>query len=336
MHQPSTTTYSADHLLSLCCAILEKRGTPTHIARSVANNLIEANLCGVDTHGIWRLPSYVDAIAVGDIIAVKEPSIAIDTPTRLLINGGFGFGQYALDWGLDIAMERCEKIGMCAVNFHGMNHLGRLGGYVTRGAKAGCCTLLMCGSGSGSVAPFGGKTGRLSTNPIAAGIPTGTPDPFVLDFSTSATSEGALHLAVASGEKLCDGTILDSAGNPSNNPADYIDRGSLLPFGGHKGYALSLLTCLLGGLSGKSGPEDCDYGGIFLLLIKTDSLATGEDIYQGMQHFFTWVKSAAPLSGEDHVRIPGEGAAAVRRQRLRDGIPLQADLNERLVKLAKA
>src|SRR5262249_25736276 len=155
----------------------------------------------------------------------------------------------------------------------------------------------------GGILPHGGLQGRLGTNPIAVGAPTGDETPFVLDFATSTIADGKIRVARSRGADLPPGCIVDRHGNPSVKTADYDDGGFLLPFGGHKGYALSLLVCLLGGLAGTFDWERGSMGGAFMQVIAVNALTELPEYQRGVRAFLDGMKATPPASGFAEVLV---------------------------------
>ena len=242
----------------------------------MAHILVNANLAGHDSHGVQFLPMYLDRIEAGGIIPDVEPVIAKETATTLLVDGKGGFGHYTIRQALYWAIDKAKERDVCCVNFTGLTHMGRLGEFAELAVAADCMVILTSGGGSknsGNVTPFGGAQPALSTNPIAVGVPTGDDKPFILDFATSIVAGAKVRVAHNKGVDVPEGWIVDKHGNPTTNPADFEDGGYLLPFGGHKGYALALLVCLLGGLAGNFDAARASMGGAFLQVINIDSFS---------------------------------------------------------------
>ena len=235
------------------------------------------------------------------------------------------------------AIRKARQSAVCAVSFVNIGHIGRLGHYAEQAARAGCIGLITYGTGSseaGSTVPFGGKAGRLGTNPLAAGIPTGEDAPFVLDIATSVVAEGKLQVARSKGQDLPEGYIIDQAGRPSSRTADFYDGGHLLPFGGHKGYGLSLLICLLGGLCGTFDAETRGLGGTFMQVIDIAAFTPLEHYQSNARAFLDLMKATPPAAGFDRVMVPGDFEQERRTQRLADGIELPAAIREQLQECA--
>ena len=158
----------------------------------------------------------------------------------------------------------------------------------------------------GPTVPYGGSQGTFSTNPIAIGVPTGDDTPFIVDYATSVIAEGKIQVARSKGVELPEGCILDKNGAPSVKPADFYDGGALLAFGKHKGYALAMFTCLLGGLAGTFDTETGRMGGIFMQTIDVNAFTPVADYQKGVRAFLDVIKASPPASGFDEVLAPGD------------------------------
>ena len=150
------------------------------------------------------------------------------------------------------------------------------------------------GRGAGPTVPYGGSQGAFGTNPIALGVPTGDDSPFIVDYATSVIAEGKIQVARSKGIDLPEGCILDKNGMLSVKPADFYDGGALLAFGKHKGYALAMLTCLLGGLAGTYDVESGRMNGIFMQVIDVNAFTPVEEYQKGVRAFLDGIKSTPP------------------------------------------
>jgi LDH2 family malate/lactate/ureidoglycolate dehydrogenase len=315
----------APALRSLTRRLLVAAGTPEHVAAVVADVLVEANLTGHDSHGVLRIPTYLEQIGSGRIEPAAEPRILAETDSVVRVDGQNGFGHYTAHTGMDLALRKAREANVCAVSFTNIGHIGRLGHYAEQAARAGCIGLITYGTGSreaGATVPFGGKAGRLGTNPLAAGIPTGDDVPFVLDFATSVVAEGKLQVARSKHQDLPDGYVIDRDGRPSNKTEDFYDGGYLLPFGGHKGYGLSLLICLLGGLCGTFDAEKSGLGGTFMQVINIAAFTPLEQYQSHARAFLDLMKATPPAAGFERVMVPGDFEQARRARCQADGIEL--------------
>ncbi|MEM7033341.1 MAG: Ldh family oxidoreductase [Chloroflexota bacterium] len=331
-----THRFPVDQLQNTVQDIFIAVETPSHIAKIVAKILIGANLAGHDSHGVLRVPAYLNQIEAGKLNPKAEPEIRVKTGTTLLVDGHFGFGHYMAHQGMNWAIEKAKQSNISCVSFTNSTHIGRLGEYAEMAANAGCITLITYGMGgaSGSVVPFGGAKGALGTNPLAVGIPTGTDAPFILDFATSVVAEGKLQVARSKNASVPEGYIVDSEGNTSTNPLDFYNGGYLLPIGGHKGYGLSLMTALLGGLGGNFKPEGGFARGEMMQVINVEAFMPLETYQQGAAAFLNQIKQTPPSTGFEQVLVPGDPEHNLRQQRLTQGIDLPDTIKQQLQEVA--
>ena len=324
---------TADQLLNQSRQIFEGAGTPAHIATVVAQILVGANLTGHDSHGVLRIPAYLKQIEAGSLNPAAEPEVLNETANTLQIDGGRGFGHYTAYRATKLAIDKAKAGSMCGVSLRNTTHIGRLGEYVEMTAQAGCIGLFTYGLGDverGRVVPFGGARGALSTNPIAIGLPTGDEAPFVLDMATSVVAEGKLQVARSKGTDVPEGFIVDQEGKPTTKTADFYDGGYLLPFGGHKGYALSLFICLMGGLNGNFDLSAGRVGGEFLQVINVEAFTPLTGYQQHVRGFLDAVKAIPPAPGFAEVLVPGDFEHRTRTQRQIDGIDLPETIYQQL------
>ncbi len=331
MNAPHHVDPTALRALTRC--LLAAAGTPQHVVEVVADVLVEANLTGHDSHGVLRVPTYLDQIVSGRIRPAGEPRVLSETATVIRLDGQNAFGHYTASKGMALALEKAKQSDVCAVSFTNIGHIGRLGHYAEQAARAGCIGLITYGTGRrdpGSTVPFGGKDGRLGTNPMAAGIPTGDDAPFVLDIATSVVAEGKLQVARSKSQELPQGYIIDKHGHPSKDTADFYDGGHLLPFGGHKGYGLSLLTCLLGGLCGTFDSETSGLGGTFMQVLNIEAFMKLDQYQTHARAFLDLMKATPPLPGFDRVMVPGDFEHEHRTRCLAEGIELPDTIYQQL------
>ena len=308
-------------------AIFQAVGAPADIAAYVATSLVDNNLMGHDSHGVIRVAKYVEWIQVGTIVPGARPEIVKETPTTAVVSGKWAFGQLAAHYGAQVAIHKAKESNIAAVGLVQQNHIGRLGEFTSLMAHAGMVGILTTGGWRppiAGVAPFGGAGRALGTNPYSFAVPTGKHDVVLVDFATSVVAEGKLQVARAKGTPLPQGVVLDKNGNPSTNAADFYDGGVMLPFGGHKGYALSLLADLLGGLlSGGDlfGTAD-NKTGTFMLCVNVEAFRSLGDFGDVVDQRLDEIKAVPPAPGFAEVLIPGEPEQRTHAQRSAEGIAL--------------
>ncbi|MGW0502953.1 Ldh family oxidoreductase [Micromonospora sp. NPDC003241] len=303
---------AVEDLRRLVLALLGQAGTPDDVAEVVAGSLIGADLAGHGSHGVLKLPSYLRDIAQGRLKPTARPFVVDDAPATAVVDGAGGFGHLAARYAVDLVVEKAAHSGLAAVVMSHAHHTGRLGGWSERIADAGLIGLLAGGEGQGpwKVAPYGGTDGALATNPVTWAIPraAGRP-PVVLDFATSMVSIGKLQIARAAGaQTVPPGWLLDAQGAPSVRLEDFFTGGHLLPFGGHKGFALAVIAELLAvGLSDGdrfAGAERSSC--LFVLAVDPARFGPSQRLHDFVEATVRRLKAvpADPDSGE--VLVPGE------------------------------
>ncbi len=266
------------------------RGATEAIAADVAEHLILAERSGHASHGLSILPSYIKAIEAGTLSPAASPTRIHEDQMLLAFEGHRGYGQHAAKVAVKAAIEKASRAGSCFLTLRDSYHLGRAGHYGEMAAKAGLIYLSFVNivGRPPTVAPYGGADARLSTNPIcfAAPIADGR-SPFLLDYATSGIAANKVRLMAANDEPVPPGLLIDGRGAPTRDAsALFADPpGALLPFGGHKGYALGFLAELLAGVlsgGGTIAPRNVRDGGLRnnLFAILFDPTAFGDRGWQ--------------------------------------------------------
>jgi LDH2 family malate/lactate/ureidoglycolate dehydrogenase len=328
----------ADELLGLSQSILEAVGTPSDLASTVAQSLVDANLAGHDSHGVLRLPSYVEGVRDGRVMPAARAQRLPQDGACARIDGAWGWGQPAAHLATDTAAQLADTHGVGVVAIGRCNHIGRLGEYVEKLTRAGKLGMAMCNTNV-TVAPYGGFTRLLGTNPIAWGAPRaeGKP-PLVMDFATATIAEGKLRVARAIGGQAPPGAVVDREGRPTQDPAAFYDGGALTAFGGHKGFGLSVMVELMGGILSGSGasslPEYDNGNGTVLLALEVERFLPAGAFRAQAEAFSEQLHRAPPAPGFDAILLPGEPEARSRAERAAKGIPLPAATAEAIADLA--
>lgn len=326
-------TIAAPAMQTLAQHIFTAAGTPPDLATIVADHLISASLAGHDSHGVLRIPAYVDSIRSGQVAATARPTVLQERPTSALISGNWGFGHVTATFATDLAIRKAKEQGVAVVGIVACNHIGRVGEYPTRAAAQGLASFVTVGGLNGDqVTPFGGREARLVTNPVSFGFPTGSRPPFLVDFATSAVAGGKIMLARAKGEALPEGLLLDRDGQPTTDPDWYFQGGAILPVGGHKGYGLSMVVGLFGALlthakahSGghrETGRYTISEAGTFILTVDAALFGPLDELIRDVDAALGQIKDTPPAPGADEVLIPGEPEHRSRERRLAEGIPV--------------
>lgn len=338
--------FQAETLLNFARSLFTAAGVPADEAQTVGHSLVDANLCGHDSHGVIRVMQYIGFLRDKKLFTGVPLKKLHETPAILSADAQWGLGQVQAYRLLDLLRPKAKELGIAAGTMRRSGHIGRLGEYAEWAAKDGLALLATVNShGSGQrVAPPGGTEGRLSTNPLCLGAPTPA-DPLVLDIGTSAVAEGKVRLAFQKGEKVPEGWLLDHHGLPATDPGVlYGDpRGSLLPFGGaqaYKGFGLSLLLDVLaGGLSGgqctrKDAPLAAVGNSVVFVLFDIDHFGGREHFCQESGALAAWVRSSPTAEGVSAIILPGDPERLTRQKRLVEGIPIADGVWTQLAKLA--
>ena len=273
-----------DKEIALVKEILKKLGASEEDSEFVAEATIDADLKGFTSHGLGRFPQYLISIEAGTINLKDDIVIEKETPAIALINGNSGFGQAVSYKAMQLAIKKAKEVGIGCVGVHNTNHFGVTGFYSDLALRENCIGLVLANTDP-AIAPLGGSQALIGTNPIALGIPS-------------------------KGLDLPDGWALDKDGNPTNDPEAALE-GSILPFGGFKGYALSLLIEILTGplvqagyglgVSGTASPtNDCTKGDLYVVIDPSKFGDFGEFV-ANTEDFVSQVRA----TGET-VAIPGD------------------------------
>lgn len=321
-------TLTKEKLYAVMAAIVRASGAPDDLAQQVADVLVANSLAGHDSHGILRIPEYMQSVRKGEIVATARPQILKETATSALIGGNWAFGQVTAIYAADIATAKAKAAGVAVVSVVQAGHTGRLAAFTERAARQNVAIFMAIGTvGNPMTAPHGGATALLGTNPIAFSIPNAAGTPVTLDFSTAAIAAGKIKVAKAQHTQLPPNSILDRDGRPTTDPQAFFDGGFLLPFGEHKGYALAVIAELLSGaLAGADAyPGVATRSGIFMVAFDAAVFRPLAEFERALAGTLSRIKAVPPRPGFEEVLIPGEPEERKRVQRERDGVPIAED-----------
>lgn len=237
---------SIDNERELIEKILKAYDVKENEANIVADVITDGDLKGFSTHGIGRFPQYIKSIQAGTIKLEGDYEIEKETPSSAMINGNHKFGHYITVKAMDLAVKKASENGVCVVGIHNSNHYG-IAGYYADLASVQDMIGIVISNTEPAMAPFGGKKALLGTNPITISIPSDDIHNYIcVDMATSITARGKLLESKRKGEPIPEGLALDKDGKPTTDPEAGLE-GSILPFGGFKGYALAFMFELLAG-----------------------------------------------------------------------------------------
>src|SRR5258705_5339269 len=241
------TFVPAPKLLAFCSACFQKLGLSAANARLTANNLVFANLRGVDSHGVIRTKIYADRLRVGGFKARARPRVISEHESAALIDGRHGVGQVTANAAMKLAIRKARNTGAGIVAVKNSNHFGASAFFAMQALEHGMIGFAATNAGP-TMAPTGGREGRLGNNAMALAVPAGKCPPIVLDMATGAAAWGKIFVAQQEKKKIPSTWALDKHGVPTDDPNAAADQGLIQPFGGYKGYGLSLLIDILTGV----------------------------------------------------------------------------------------
>jgi uncharacterized oxidoreductase len=332
------TRIGAAELTTIAERILTTAGAPGPTARVVAESLVASDLVGHESHGVRRLVPYLRAVREGAIDPTARPAVTEPRGAVSTVDGQWGFGQLAARAAVAEARRLAAASGVSTVAVRNCNHVGRLGEYVETLADDGAIGLAFCNVDA-IVAPYGGRERRLGTNPIAWAAPRAAGQPaVVVDFATAAIAEGKVALAAAEGGQVPAGLLIDAQGRASTDPADFYDGGALLPFGQHKGYGLSVMIEIVGGLLSGGGvsslPGYDNTNGTVIVAIDIEAFVPLARFREQTEQFCARLQATAPAADQPSaVLVPGQIEARTRAERLGTGVPLSPSTWQSLTEL---
>jgi hydroxycarboxylate dehydrogenase B len=322
----------AEITLRLGVALFRAAGATESASRATVGSLVTSSLMGHDSHGVIRIPEYLGFIADRSIVVDAPITVQRRSRTTAVVDCHRGFGALGAERAVRLGIEIARQHGTACVITLRCNHVGRVGAWVQLAADESMIALATCSSPvhGHDVLPWGGREGRLGTNPIAYAVPTGNL-PIVADFATSVAPEGKIRVYRNDGKAVPDGWIVDADGNPTNDPNAFYGtpRGGILPLGGaagHKGFALGLLVEILGSaLAGLGSQDPTVFGnGVCFIVVDPSVFCPLEEFRQLMDQTVAYIKSSRPAPGIQEVLLPGEVEFRTLTRRQEEGIPVDA------------
>ncbi|KAK8105719.1 malate/L-lactate dehydrogenase [Apiospora kogelbergensis] len=311
--------------------VLRGNGTPADHARTVAECLVAADLRGVDTHGVNRLPSYMARVRAGVLDAAAAPTLTQATPAAAQVDGRNTFGAVAGLAAVRAAVDMARVYGIGMVSVTHSNHFGMSAWLVQKALDEGMMSLVFTNS-SPALPAWGARNKLLGVSPIACGAPGADDEsPFILDMAPSVAARGKVYKAKRRGEKIPLDWALDAEGRPTDDPAAALE-GVMLPMGGPKGSALSIMMDVFSGVFSGSAfaghvtnpydPSKPADAGHFLVAIKPDLFMSLADFRERMKYLYDRVvKESEPAAGVERIFFPGEIEQRTERERRSSGIP---------------
>lgn len=240
----SSVSLGFSALVALLQQVFERHGTSPEVAAILASNCASAERDGAHSHGIFRIPGYISTLASGWVNGRAVPQVTDVASGFVRVDAGNGFAQPALEAARPLLVEKARSAGIALLAIHNSHHFAALWPDVEPFAEQGLVALSVVNSMT-CVVPHGADRPLFGTNPIAFAAPRADGLPIVFDLATSAIAHGDVQIAARKGERLPPGMGVDGLGQPTQDPKAILEGGALLPFGGHKGSALSMMVELL-------------------------------------------------------------------------------------------
>jgi LDH2 family malate/lactate/ureidoglycolate dehydrogenase len=334
-YKPATLRVNSQVACDFVESVLVGNGVLQKNATIIARCLVAADLRGVDTHGMHRIPSYMERIRQGVLDPKAEPELKQITPVVAHVDGHNGFGFLAAHAGMAAAIESARVYGIGMTSVSHSNHFG-MSAWVVQQALAADMMSLVFTNSSPALPAWGGRSKLMGVSPIACGAP-GKEKPFILDMAPSVAARGKIYKAKRRGETIPTDWALDKEGKMTDDPTEALE-GVMLPMGGPKGSALAIMMDVFSGvLSGSafaghvtnpydpSKPADV---GHFLVAIKPDLFMSLDDFRDRLEYLYQRVVGSDKAVGVDRIYFPGELEQLAQQERERNGIPIvQAELD---------
>ena len=334
---PDGQTIAHDTLSGRVAGIFARLGLPAPDAARVAERLIEADMRGVSTHGISRIPIYAKRLRQG--LVNPRPTFRFDTPTPVIarLDGDNAMGFVVGTRAMEGAIERARTYGIGLVAANHSNHFGMATAYLLQAVAAGMAAMVLTNA-SRTMPIWGGKVPFLGTSPLGLAAPGGTEPPLLLDMATSVAARGKIRRAIQRGESIPEGWALDEHGRPTTD-AEAAYRGVVLPLGGPKGSGLSLMMEALAGVmagaafGGQVRDQYADFSapqnvGHCFLAFRPDLFLPPGQYRADMDDLVRRAKASPMADGFDEILMPGERESRQVAAQRRDGVAIaQADLD---------
>ena len=340
-----------DEITNWLDALFTAAGCPKEEAKLIASHLVDADASGHPSHGIVRVPRYMEYIKEGTVRPVCAIKTLMSSGSLRLIDGQYSFGQVLGHHVVAQAKEMVASQSLALIGLRNAGHLGRIGGWAELLADAKLTSLhFVTVAGSRIVAPFGGREARISTAPIAIGVPSADGQHFILDFATSRVAEGKILVSQKTGTKLPFDAMVDSKGEDSDQPVTIYGEsatsnvpnprageGAIQTFGQHNGSGLGLACELLAGAltgAGTNAHERPFCNGMLSLLFKAEDFDTENTMQQEVADFIASIRTCPPRQDGNDVLIPGDPERAKRAEVAKNGVNLSQTICDQLKQIS--
>jgi len=333
------TLASAQDLQEFTRSAFTKVGVKAAHAEIVAHHLVQANLRGVDSHGVARIPYYIRGIRLEEVNTNPKIRTVVDRKATALVDGDFALGQVVGKYATELAIKKAAEFGIGVVGVRRTSHVGMLAYYGMMIADRKMIGQVFTNSPP-FMAAWGGKKPILGTNPICITFPRNGRGSIVLDMATSESAAFKIMSAVSRGESIPEGWALDKNGNPTRNPSEALD-GALLPFGGYKGYGLAVAVELFSSVlmgaewSRKVKMAFHTEGGQYVQALDVSHFRPFEEYLRDLEEVVNDIKTSGRGEAKDEIYLPGEKEAITSAERSVHGIPIDDNLKKELTKVSE-
>jgi L-2-hydroxycarboxylate dehydrogenase (NAD+) len=354
----SRSTVQGEALKDFCVRVFEKVGVSADDARTTADVLVQANLRGIDSHGVARLARYVNGLRDGIMMARPKEKVMVETPTTITVDAGAGLGQPVSHRAMRETIAKAEEYGCGFATVRNSNHFG-IAGYYAMMALEHDMIGISTTNAAVLVVPTFGRDSMYGTNPIALAVPAAEERPFVMDMATSTVPRGKLEVYHRQGKSLPLGWATDERGVPTTDAARVLDNftkragGGLLPLGGageeysgHKGYGMGLMVEILSAVlpgaafltsvypkdpEGKALPANL---GHFFGAWRLDAFRPAHEFKADMDAFIRELRGGKLAEDASRIYVHGEKEWEEAGRRAEQGIPLESKVESSLRQIA--
>ncbi|KST62776.1 Ldh family oxidoreductase [Mastigocoleus testarum] len=330
-----TLSVRSPTLLEFLSKVLKSHFLSSEAQTALIIHLVEANLCGIDSHGLQQIIGYDKSLKSGRINPKPQIKIISQRPSLIRIDADAAPGQYAAKFAMEMAIEAASKTGIAVVGVTNSNHFGVAGYYTRMATEAGMIGFATTDTNAVDLAPFGGKVAKLGNNAISWGIPTGTNKPVIIDMAAGAVSGGKVKHFAYQDLEIPLGWGITAEGKPTNNPWEVAVN---IP-ASYKGSGLAFISDLLCGpllgtttamFKNKAIHDAANGTGHLLWVLDVAAWTDRKQFEQEVQKAISSLKATPRIQAEEPIYYPGELEVITREERLQTGIPVPLVLVETL------
>ena len=339
-------TVNIDHkdLWRFVSELFNAAGVSSEDAGMVADVLIKAELRGIKSHGVSRIPIYIKRIEMGLVDPAADIKIVHETPVSAVVDGGYGLGQVTATKSMRLAIRKAKETGVGIVCMNKSHHYG-IAAFYSQMAADNDMIGFSCANTTALMAAPGGASKAIGNSPFSFAFPVGKQLPVIFDAACSAVAQGKIIVANINGQKIPDNWALDAEGNPTTDPAEAL-KGFLLPMAGPKGYGIAVVMEILAGvLSGSDTgihlgsiyndlehPQDC---GNFFMAIDLNAFGDVDEFKKRMDEYITDIKKGKKAKDTKEIFMPGEIELRKEIKALEGSLEIEDDTFKPLVDLAE-